>query len=340
MPITVRVHGAAGAPVTHDSPRVLIGRSEGCDVRLPDSSVSHRHASIRQRGSEYVLVDEGSTNGTRIGKTALSAHASHTLSPREVIRVGKVWLELVVCSEPPSRNAPQRAREIALDLVCAALDKAGEDGRPRVTVESGPAAGTETRVPLGGATLSLGRSREADLALADPDLSRMHAELRHVGDVLVVRDLGSKTGTMIGERNVLATDVVWKRGELLRVGGSTLVYDFAAAEALAELERMPDARVPLGELLIGDDAGSSDEVDDASVEDSEADPERDDDGAEPHDASEAPYHGDTSIAAANQRSAEAAAARRGPWSLTDLAVVLLALGVFSLSAVGYVVLLR
>jgi len=40
--------------LTLDSPRIVIGRSEGCDLRLPDTSVSHRHASLRQRGGEYV----------------------------------------------------------------------------------------------------------------------------------------------------------------------------------------------------------------------------------------------------------------------------------------------
>ena len=34
-----------------DTPRLVIGRGDGCDVRLPDPSVSHRHASIRQRGA-------------------------------------------------------------------------------------------------------------------------------------------------------------------------------------------------------------------------------------------------------------------------------------------------
>jgi pSer/pThr/pTyr-binding forkhead associated (FHA) protein len=46
--------------LTFDAPRIVIGRSDGCEVRLPDPSVSARHASIRSRGSEYLLVDENS----------------------------------------------------------------------------------------------------------------------------------------------------------------------------------------------------------------------------------------------------------------------------------------
>ena len=58
--------------ISLDAPRIVIGRGDGCEIRLPDPSVSHRHASIRQRGSDYVVVDEGSTNGTFVGPVRLS----------------------------------------------------------------------------------------------------------------------------------------------------------------------------------------------------------------------------------------------------------------------------
>src|SRR6188474_810176 len=86
--------GAAGAPdvgggqaaprpplsITLDAPRVIIGRGEGCEVRLPDASVSHRHASIRQRGAEYIVLDEGSANGTFVGPVRLSPQAPRVLT--------------------------------------------------------------------------------------------------------------------------------------------------------------------------------------------------------------------------------------------------------------------
>src|SRR5262249_5035608 len=71
------------AQITFDAPRVVIGRGDGCEVRLPDPSVSHRHASIRQRGSEYVLIDEGSSNGTFVGPVRLSAQAPRVIRHQE-----------------------------------------------------------------------------------------------------------------------------------------------------------------------------------------------------------------------------------------------------------------
>jgi len=45
---------------------VLIGRLPECDITIRDSNVSRRHAEIQPRGDHFVLVDLGSTNGTRV----------------------------------------------------------------------------------------------------------------------------------------------------------------------------------------------------------------------------------------------------------------------------------
>jgi hypothetical protein len=45
-------------------PRVVLGRSRSCDVRLPDVNVSRRHAELRQEGATYWIIDLDSMNGT------------------------------------------------------------------------------------------------------------------------------------------------------------------------------------------------------------------------------------------------------------------------------------
>jgi hypothetical protein len=45
---------------------VVFGRMPECDITLNDSNVSRRHAEIRAAGDGFVLVDLGSTNGTKI----------------------------------------------------------------------------------------------------------------------------------------------------------------------------------------------------------------------------------------------------------------------------------
>ncbi len=45
---------------------VVIGRLPDCDVSVTDPNVSRRHAEIKRHGNEYVVVDLGSTNGTKV----------------------------------------------------------------------------------------------------------------------------------------------------------------------------------------------------------------------------------------------------------------------------------
>lgn len=45
---------------------VTIGRLPDCDITIMDSNVSRHHAEIRPRGDGFVLVDLGSTNGSRV----------------------------------------------------------------------------------------------------------------------------------------------------------------------------------------------------------------------------------------------------------------------------------
>ena len=73
---TVR-EGPGGAPVGNlalgDGRRVglsekpiAIGRMPDCDIALTDPNVSRHHAEVRPSGNEYVVVDVGSTNGTKV----------------------------------------------------------------------------------------------------------------------------------------------------------------------------------------------------------------------------------------------------------------------------------
>ena len=64
---------------------VVIGRLSTNDVVLSDSNVSRRHAELKRVGSEWVLHDLGSTNGTVVnGKTV----REHTLSDGDRLAFG------------------------------------------------------------------------------------------------------------------------------------------------------------------------------------------------------------------------------------------------------------
>jgi Protein of unknown function (DUF3662)/FHA domain len=48
------------------APRLVLGRSRACDLRVPDVNVSRRHAELRQEGATYWIVDLDSMNGTEV----------------------------------------------------------------------------------------------------------------------------------------------------------------------------------------------------------------------------------------------------------------------------------
>ena len=46
----------------------VIGRSRRCDIVLTDPNVSRQHAEIRKQDDGFMLLDLGSTNGTRVNR--------------------------------------------------------------------------------------------------------------------------------------------------------------------------------------------------------------------------------------------------------------------------------
>jgi len=53
---------------------VTIGRAPDAVIVLGDTNVSRRHAEIRPQGDGFVVVDVGSTNGTRVNGTRITEH--------------------------------------------------------------------------------------------------------------------------------------------------------------------------------------------------------------------------------------------------------------------------
>lgn len=53
--------------------RFIIGREPGCDMTLPDQTVSRWHASLKREDDGWLLTDLGSTNGTRLNGWRVNA---------------------------------------------------------------------------------------------------------------------------------------------------------------------------------------------------------------------------------------------------------------------------
>lgn len=99
--------------------RIVIGRSRSADVQLPHAAVSAVHASIREQDAGYVIVDEGSTNGTRVNEALVVPERPKALRKHDLLDVGGYRLTIDVAvpvSQPISaRLTSDFARRILME---------------------------------------------------------------------------------------------------------------------------------------------------------------------------------------------------------------------------------
>jgi DNA-binding NtrC family response regulator len=72
--------------------RVLLGRDDDCDARLPGSETSRRHAEIRREGPLLVIRDLESRNGTFVNGQRIT---TAPLTAGDLIRLGE-WIAAIV----------------------------------------------------------------------------------------------------------------------------------------------------------------------------------------------------------------------------------------------------
>jgi FhaA, N-terminal domain/FHA domain len=80
------------------------------------------------------------------------------------------------------------------------------------------------RLLVGPTGATLGRSRQCDLVLDDPNVSRQHAEIRPRGGSWVLTDLGSTNGSRVNGRPVSGSDVV-RPGDEIELGATVLRFE-------------------------------------------------------------------------------------------------------------------
>ncbi|HET6417971.1 MAG TPA: FHA domain-containing protein [Polyangiales bacterium] len=135
--------------------RIVIGRSRSADVQLPHAAVSGSHAIIREQDAGYVLVDEGSTNGTRINEVLVVPGRPKTLRSRDLVDLGGYRLSIDVCvpvSQPMSARltADHAKRILSEQLGSTNADEIDAELR---AIQSGPDEHVEL-LPITGERVS------------------------------------------------------------------------------------------------------------------------------------------------------------------------------------------
>ncbi len=85
--------GRAGETYTLRDERITIGRHPDAGIFLDDVTVSRRHAVVTREGEEFVIIDEGSLNGTFVNRRR---DERTVLRDGDEIQIGKYKLTFLV----------------------------------------------------------------------------------------------------------------------------------------------------------------------------------------------------------------------------------------------------
>jgi hypothetical protein len=77
--------------------------------------------------------------------------------------------------------------------------------------------------PLTDHVITIGRSSDCSVVLSDPNVSRKHAEIRHIGEGYSLIDLGSTNGTEVNGQRVAETALM--NGDVISVGQTKLTFE-------------------------------------------------------------------------------------------------------------------
>jgi pSer/pThr/pTyr-binding forkhead associated (FHA) protein len=222
-----------------DRARILLGRRGGVDVLLPHPRVSLVHARIERRGSDWLLADEGSTNGTRLNGTAVPGGQRRALRDGDRIVIGAFLLQVGLDTQA-GQWRPEASSSLARHMAREVLERLGPGSAlPQLAVLDGPQAGVVLALGEVGRTYLLGRAGRGDLRLDDVDMWRERAALVRDDEGVTIRELAPGVLTVNGEPATGARRL--RDGDRLVFGGTPLRFDDPAE---VYLQRLADAATP------------------------------------------------------------------------------------------------
>jgi hypothetical protein len=158
-------------------------------------------------------------------RIALVTQPQITFKTDERLRLGEFGIQARLVRPPAHEEEHPSQGDEGHTMVYSVSDRVSEPLR-----EPDPRRGTarlraEGRtIVVGPAGAVIGRSRDCDVVLDDPNVSRHHAEVRPSGGSWIVNDLGSTNGIKLNGRRVRGPESL-KRGDEIELGTSRVTFD-------------------------------------------------------------------------------------------------------------------
>jgi ABC transport system ATP-binding/permease protein len=148
LELIIEERGAPARTQVVPADTAFVGRREDCEVVLPYSFVSARHARIQARAGTVFVEDLGSTNGVQVNGEALAPLAPRALGPGDVVQIEKIAIRARV-AEVPARAPEPTYHEIRIPASATPRPAAPLPPPPIPAASTPPSVAASTpRVPL------------------------------------------------------------------------------------------------------------------------------------------------------------------------------------------------
>jgi hypothetical protein len=140
--------------------------------------------------------------------------------------LGEFGIQTRVVAPEGEEPEPAAAAESGRTMIYSTADRVAEplERRARDRLQTALLLLDGKRLLVGPAGVTLGRSRQCDVVLNDPNVSRQHAEIRPRGGSWVLSDLGSTNGSSLNGRRIEGPEVI-KAGDEIEIGTSTIRFE-------------------------------------------------------------------------------------------------------------------
>ena len=140
--------------------------------------------------------------------------------------LGEFGIQTRVVQPESEREQPPAEDQSGRTMVYSNAGRVAEplEERARARVETALLLIDGKRLVVGPAGVTLGRSRQCDVVLDDPNVSREHAEIRPRGGSWVLTDLGSTNGSRLNGRRLEGPEVL-KPGDQIELGTSRIQFE-------------------------------------------------------------------------------------------------------------------
>ncbi len=208
---------------------ITLGRDSKCDFQIPVPAISRQHCRIYFQDDTYIIQDLRSTYGTLINGKKLESDEKKVLSSGDIIELASVRITVSIELEESAQEVSavgektQALAAKAVEEILSGINQgSAHDEGPYLRVLNGFDEGT--RFVFGNSNeWYMGRSKDCDFIINDPNISRRHAIIRKDWEGYYVEDLGSKNGVLVNDKKVVKRRFLRHRDEIL-IGPVKLLF--------------------------------------------------------------------------------------------------------------------